>query len=181
MCEVMAVIRWATVSLGLVWVFTTSTGAQAWDYFGHYIVGVVAWDQMDEATRRAVVGLLLEAPPDADLASLLPPGPRSIEVRRRELFLKANGWADLIRDELFPDRKERYDHPAWHYVNRFWKSTAEGPVALEERGTMGDLVVTLERLRGSLVDCSTPTARSISLGCSTSSETCISPFIRAAV
>ena len=154
----MSVIRCATVSLSLVWVFLTSTGAQAWDYFGHHVVGVVAWDQMDGATRRAVVDLLLEAPPDADLASLLPPGPRSMEVRRRELFLKVNAWADLIRDELFPDRKERYDHPAWHYVNRFWKSTAEGPVALEERGTMGDLVVTLERLRGSLVARSMPAA-----------------------
>jgi hypothetical protein len=137
---------------------TTSALAQAWDYFGHHAVGAVAWEHMSEATRQAAVDLLLEAPADADLASLMPPGPWSMEVRRRELFLKASGWADLVRDDLFPDRKARYDHPSWHYVNRFWRSTPDGPVALPERGTTGDLVVMLERLRGSLMKRARPTA-----------------------
>jgi hypothetical protein len=146
------------VCTSVLFVALLSSPATAWDYFGHHVVGAVAWEHMSVTTRQAVVELLLEAPLDADLASLLPPGPRPMELRGRVLFLEANGWADLVRDEMFPDRKKRYDHPTWHYVNHFWKSTPDGPVVLENRGTLGDLVVTLERLPSSLADRSRPAA-----------------------
>jgi S1/P1 Nuclease len=124
----------------------------SWDYFGHNVVGAIAWDQMDLATRSAVVDLLLKAPCDSDLPGLLPPAPRSMDVRGRELFVKAQGWADLVRDELFPERKAKYDHPTWHYVNRFWTEDASGPRVLEERGTLGELVVRLDEVRRNLSD-----------------------------
>ncbi|MGH9322018.1 MAG: S1/P1 nuclease [Vicinamibacteria bacterium] len=113
--------------------------AGAWDLFGHHVVGAVAWEHMEPKTRLAVAELLQKAPPDADLASLLPPGPRAYDLRIRELYIKAQGWADLVRDEIWSQRKERYDHPDWHYVNRFWTPTASGPRALPERGTLGEL------------------------------------------
>jgi hypothetical protein len=69
----------------------------------------------------------------------MPPGPRPLEARCRELFIKAQGWADLVRDEIWSHRKERYDHPDWHYENRFWTKGPEGPRALPERGTLGEL------------------------------------------
>jgi hypothetical protein len=116
----------------------------AWDLFGHHVVGAVAWEQMDEATRSAVVDLLLKAPPDSDLPRLLPPGPRPFDVRSRELFIKAQGWADLVRDEVWSKRKEKYDHPAWHYVNLFWTPGPSGPKRLEEKGSLGELLATLE-------------------------------------
>jgi S1/P1 Nuclease len=127
-----------------------------WDYFGHNVVGSIAWNQMDASTRSAVVDLLLSAPSDSDLPSLLPPGPRPMEVRQRELFVKAQGWADLVRDPLWPDRKAKYDHSSWHYVNRFWTEGPSGPHKLEEKGTLGDLVVQFDAMRQVLADRSSP-------------------------
>jgi S1/P1 Nuclease len=124
----------------------------AWDYFGHHVVGAIAWEHMDPSARSAVAALLLKAPSDSDLPSLLPPAPMPMEERQRELFLKAQGWADLVRDELWPERKAKYDHPAWHYVNHFWKEEAGGPRKLEERGTLGELVLRLDEARRNLSD-----------------------------
>jgi hypothetical protein len=72
----------------------------------------------------------------------MPPGPRPLESRCRELFIKSQGWADLVRDEIWSNRKERYDHPDWHYVNHFW-TPGPPPRALPERGTLGELSVRL--------------------------------------
>lgn len=136
----------------------------SWDYFGHQVAGAIAWDQMDASSRSAVTELLLKASPDADLASLLPPGSRPMEVRERELFVKAQGWADLVRDELWPARKAKYDRPTWHYVNRFWTEGPSGPRKLEERGTLGELVVRLDEAQRDLAGRSHPDlARAIAL------------------
>lgn len=111
----------------------------AWDLFGHHVVGAVAWEGLSPSTRLAVCELLQKAPTDSDLPGLLPQGPRPLEVRCRELFIKAQGWADLVRDEIWSNRKERYDRPEWHYVNHFWTTGPSGPRALPERGTLGEL------------------------------------------
>jgi hypothetical protein len=113
--------------------------AQAWDLFGHHVVGAIAWEELSPSARLAACDLLQKAPADSDLPGLLPPGPRPVEARCRELFIKAQGWADLVRDEIWSNRKERYDHPDWHYVNRFWTPGPSGPRPLPERGTLGEL------------------------------------------
>ncbi len=113
--------------------------AGAWDLFGHHVIGAIAWEELTPATRVAACELLQSAPTDSDLPGLMPPGPRSLDARCRELFIKAQGWADLVRDEIWSHRKERYDHPAWHYVNRFWTRGPSGPKPLPERGTLGEL------------------------------------------
>jgi hypothetical protein len=136
----------------------------AWDLFGHHVTGAIAWDHMTPATRKAVTELLLEAPPDSNLPRLLPPGPRPFDVRARELFLKAQGWADLVRDEVWSHRKERYDHPTWHYVNRFWTTDGSGPRWLPERGTLGELVQRLEESEDRMTSSSVPASeRAIAL------------------
>jgi hypothetical protein len=113
--------------------------ADAWDLFGHHVVGAVAWEALSPDTRVAACELLPKAPGDSDIPGLLPPGPRPLEVRCREMFIKAQGWADLVRDEIWSHRKERYDHPEWHYVNRFWTDGPSGPRELPELGTLGEL------------------------------------------
>lgn len=130
--------------------------ASAWDAFGHHVVCAIAWDAMDEPARKGAAELLLKAPADSDLPSLMPPGPRPWPVRARELFIKSCAWSDIVRDELFPARKEAYDRPTWHYVNRFWRSSSggEGYEALPERGTLGDLVEQLNAARAHLSDAS---------------------------
>ena len=120
-----------------------SSTLRAWDLFGHHVVGAVAWDELSSSTRLSACELLQKAPSDSDLPGLLPPGPRPREVLCRELFVKAQGWADLVRDEIWSNRKERYDHPEWHYVNHFWTPGPAGPRALPERGTLGELSMRL--------------------------------------
>ena len=124
----------------------------AWDLFGHHVVAALAWDHMSPEARTAAAALLRKAPSDADLATLLPPRGRPDEVREREHFIKAAAWPDLVRDETFAARRERYHHSSWHYVNHFWTPTPDGPKRLTERGTLGELVGKLESFRVSVSD-----------------------------
>jgi len=130
-----------------------SVPARAWDLFGHHVVGAVAWEELSSSTRLAACELLQKAPVDSDLPGLMPPGPRPLEAKCRELFVKAQGWADLVRDEIWSKRKERYDHPEWHYVNHFWTPGPSGPRALPERGTLGELSL---RLAESIANAANP-------------------------
>jgi S1/P1 Nuclease len=129
--------------------------AAGWDLFGHHVVGAVAWEELSPKTRVAVCELLQKAPADSDLPGLMPPGPRRpLESRCRELFIKSQGWADLVRDVVWSKRKERYDHSDWHYVNHFWTPGPPAPRALPERGTLGELSI---RLPESISKAASPT------------------------
>lgn len=139
-------------SLVLAALFSTTPLVQAWDYFGHNVIGTITWEQMDPSTRDAVTQLLLKAPPDSALPALFPAGARPLETKKRVLFVRAQGWADLVRDELWPERKAKYDHPEWHYVNRFWAEGPSGPRRLPERGTAGELVIRLDEMRRKLTE-----------------------------
>ena len=114
--------------LGLAW------PADAWDRVGHMVVGAIAWEQMTDQARTRSVELLHEAPNDSELAV---PG-----FPPRELFMRAGYWPDIVRDETWPARKEKYDHSTWHYVNHFWND--EKP--LPEMGTVGELLDRLDAI-----------------------------------
>ncbi len=118
---------------------SSSDALFAWDLFGHHVVGAIAWEEMSPSTRIAACELLQKAPTDSDLPGMMPPGGRALEARCRELFIKAQGWSDLVRDEIWSHRKERYDHPDWHYVNRFWTESPSGPKPLPGLGALGEL------------------------------------------
>jgi hypothetical protein len=120
------------------------------------VVGAIAWEELSPPARLAACELLQKAPLDSDLPGLLPPGPRPLEERCRELFIKAQGWADLVRDEIWSKRKEIYDHPEWHYVNRFWTPAPSGPKPLPERGTLGELTLRLRESVASAANVSLP-------------------------
>lgn len=128
-----------SISFLLLAALAVPGSVRAWDLFGHHVVGAVAWEELSPSTRLAACELLQKAPADSDIPGLMPPGTRSVEARCRELFIKAQGWADLVRDEIWSHRKERYDHPDWHYVNRFWTPGPSGPRPLPERGMLGEL------------------------------------------
>ena len=95
-----------------------------------------AWDAMQPRTRERAVALLLGAPPDADLANLLPADGRPLGERQRELFELASTWPDLVRDAGHAARKAKYDHPAWHYVDWYWDLITDGP----QQGTPRDRI-----------------------------------------
>jgi hypothetical protein len=99
--------------------------ARAWDATGHEVIARIAWDAMKPETRAKAVALLEAAPPDADLASLLPAdGPQA--VRERQLFELASTWPDIVRDKNVQARYEKYHHGKWHYINHFWEQAPNG-------------------------------------------------------
>lgn len=95
---------------------------------------------MSETARERAVELLRAAPADADLAIFV--------LDSREQFLRAGYWPDVVRDEAWPARQEKYDEPTWHYVNHFWR---DGKL-LPEMGTNGELIHRLNALRNSEPD-----------------------------
>jgi hypothetical protein len=104
----------------------TAQPVRAWDATGHEVIARIAWDAMTPETRAKAVALLAAAPPDADLASLLPVDSRPQAVRERQLFELAATWPDIVRDKNVPARYEKYHHGKWHYINHFWEQGPHG-------------------------------------------------------
>lgn len=98
--------------------------AAAWDALGHRVVAAIAWEELSPAVRAEVTRLLSAAPPDSDLPALMPAG-GSQEKRRRELFLAASTWPDIVRDRDHPQRRDAYHRSNWHYINYFWEQGPE--------------------------------------------------------
>jgi hypothetical protein len=126
--------------IGLLLIHLAGSSASAWDRPGHLVVDAIAWELMSETARTRAVELLRSAPADAELGSFV--------LQARELFVRSGYWPDVVRDEAFPARKEKYDRPTWHYVNHFWR---DGDL-LPEMGTNGDLIHQLGALRAAAPD-----------------------------
>lgn len=94
--------------------------ARAWDETGHRVIAYIAWQHMTPAARAEAVRILRHAPLASDLRQLLPTaGPRA--VRERTWFSHSAYWPDIVRDNDFPARRERYHRGNWHYTNYFWE------------------------------------------------------------
>jgi hypothetical protein len=106
--------------------------AFGWNATGHQVVARIAWEKMQPQTRTRLAALLMQAPPDADLANLLPTDGRPLIIRQRDLFMLASIWADVVRSDQFPDRKQKYHHSNWHYTNFFWRQQNGAPVDVPE-------------------------------------------------
>ena len=92
-----------------------------WDDVGHKITAYIAWQQMTPEVRERVIKILLAAPEDAQLSTFyLPYGSCTEEARRREFFIIAASWPDIIRDRNFPVRYKKYHHSNWHYSDTLW-------------------------------------------------------------
>ncbi|MFN2500470.1 MAG: S1/P1 nuclease [Pyrinomonadaceae bacterium] len=93
----------------------------AWDEAGHKISAYIAWQQMLPHVRERVIKTLLEAPEDAQLSTFyLTYGTRTEQARKREFFMFASTWADVIRDRNFDTRYKKYHRGNWHYSDTFW-------------------------------------------------------------
>jgi hypothetical protein len=132
---------------------------RAWDATGHEVIARIAWDAMKPETRTKAVALLEAAPPDADLASLLPADGRPRAVRERQLFDLASTWPDIVRDKNAQARYEKYHHGKWHYVNHFWEEGKNGPRDRADLQPDSENVVErLRHLEQSVADTSRPAA-----------------------
>ena len=82
----------------------------AWDEVGHKITAYIAWQQMTPAVRDAVIKMLTSAPEDSQLATFYMRHTDLARKRRgkREFFMLAATWPDIIRDRNFETRYKKY-------------------------------------------------------------------------
>ncbi len=116
----------------------------AWDEAGHKITAYIAWQRMTPEVREKVIHILRDAPEDSQLATFyLSYGSRSEEARKREFFMLASNWPDIIKDRDFKTRYKNYNHSNWHYFDTLWM-TKDGKVVFVE--TTADLGKMMEKL-----------------------------------
>lgn len=129
-----------------------------WSAVGHRVVAQLAWEQLDPATRDRLDAILQQMPADAGLAEMSVGADPAERPRKR--FLDASVWSDVVRDEAFPDRRQRYHRGRWHYINHFWDQPADGPARLRRDRQPPDenIVSSLATLRSTLADESAPAA-----------------------
>ena len=116
------------VLFSFIFVFA-SVSVKAWDDAGHKTIAYIAWNQMSKDARERAYKILMSAPEDADLSVFYLQDSRSAETKKRELFMIAATWADIVRDRKFKARSEKYHHSNWHYDDTFW-TTENGQIKI---------------------------------------------------
>ena len=136
----------ATIPFLFLIIFLSSVSdTVAWNDAGHKTIAYIAWQQMSPAAREKAFNILMSAPEDADLSVFYSQDSRSQDVKRRELFMLAATWSDIVRDRKFKNRFEKYHKSNWHYDDTFW-TTENGQIKiLPNPGAEGGVAV--ERLQ----------------------------------
>lgn len=114
--------------------------AAAWDDAGHKLTAYIAWQRMTPEAREAATKILLAAPEDSDLSVFYLQDSRSEAARKRELFMIASTWADIVRDRKFQNRYEKYHKGNWHYSDFFWRQNGDKAEMLERSEEGGKAV-----------------------------------------
>ena len=118
----MFISRLSKTLLILITIVFASVSGFAWDEIGHKLTAYIAWERMTSDARDKAFNLLLNAPEDSDLS--VPYNffnSRSEAAKRRELFMYAANWSDVVRNRNFVVRNAKYHHGNWHYADIFWK------------------------------------------------------------
>src|SRR5688572_33509793 len=103
---------------------------------GHRLVALVAWEQLDEPTRAAIVELLKEHERfGADFKGSMPDDVRAADAdtKNRWIFLQAAAWPN-IAGHFTGSRKEKHHHASWHYINQPIFLTETDEAALWKQG-----------------------------------------------
>ncbi len=140
----------------LIFVFINLMSASfafAWDDTGHKVSAYIAWQQMSPAAREKAIKLLLAAPEDSHLSVYYLSGSRSREARELDLFMIASTWSDIIRNQNFKVRYEKYNKGPWHYADILWKQTG-GKAERLEKVSDGLAITKLYDLEKNLADAS---------------------------
>lgn len=95
-----------------VFALLSSSPALAWNALGHKVVCAIAWDQLDDETRKQIADTLRRHPRfDEDFAKKLD------NIDNDELiFQHAGTWPDIARG-IRGKQRSKFDNPTWHYVN----------------------------------------------------------------
>ncbi len=137
-------MRNAIVYAVFVLVFLSSAiHSYGWDETGHKITAYIAWQRMTPDVREKVIKILRSAPEDSQLATFyLSYGSRTREARAREFFMIAATWPDIIKDNDFQTRFNKYakNNSDWHYVNNFWTFKDGKAVPVEDMQPVGRIL-----------------------------------------
>jgi len=97
--------------------------AVAWNPSGHMIVALVAYDNLDDATKAQAIELLRSHPRFHDHFERYMP--REIQHAGKEkqdewIFAHASTWPDLVRsanDRVTRQDVDKYNRPWWHFID----------------------------------------------------------------
>jgi hypothetical protein len=97
--------------------------ARAWNPSGHMIIALIAYDELDPATRTKALELLKKHPRFAEHFQ----GAMPREVQKQSdadkdqwYFAHAAAWPDQVRDAKFGVTHQdvtQYNRPIWHYID----------------------------------------------------------------
>jgi hypothetical protein len=85
---------------------------EAWNPTGHQVVVLVALDDTTDQTRKNIVTIMQQAPPEAGLASLFPKDGCPLDAREREFIRIASTWPDLVRSKT-PAPRHAFPRTPW--------------------------------------------------------------------
>lgn len=111
----------AAASLGALCAISSS--ALAWTSPGHMIVALIAYDQMDPATRTKAVDLLKAHPRFNDhFEDVMPREVRRGDERDKDQWIIAHAatWPDQVRDAKGGVNRQDvsdFNRPWWHFIN----------------------------------------------------------------
>ena len=112
-------IRTITISLILL---SGQQAAIAWDSVGHRVTAAVALEYPSDETQGKLLDILAAHPRfEADFIQQMPVRVRNSaeDVRIRWLLGQAAYWPDIARG-LPEAAAQRYNRPAWHYIDGAW-------------------------------------------------------------
>ena len=91
----------------------------AWNYTGHSVIAIIAYDLMDTESRNEVLDLIKHHPRyKEDFLDAMPDTSKFWSQMEKEqwIFAQIAFWPDIARgfkDEM----KDKYHHGTWHYIN----------------------------------------------------------------
>ncbi|HEX5470321.1 MAG TPA: S1/P1 nuclease [Lacipirellulaceae bacterium] len=97
--------------------------ASAWNSPGHMIIALVAYDQLDAATRAKALDILRSHPRfDDHFKRLMPHAVSRGDVQEQDqwIFAQAATWPDLMRDSKGAVTRrdvKQYHRPWWHFID----------------------------------------------------------------
>jgi hypothetical protein len=112
------------VSFFCAWNLLLVSTAMAWNSPGHMIVGIVAYEEMNDAAKAKALELLRAHPRfEAHFERVMPRDVSRLSDADKQqwYFAHAGTWPDLVRSAARTvDREDvnRFSRPFWHYINQ---------------------------------------------------------------
>ncbi len=111
------------------------TPSYGWNASGHMLVALIAYEQLDNATRDKIVETIKKHPRFND--DFLEHMPLKIQqaseaTQDKWIFVHAATWPDIARGISPRSERDKYHHSTWHYINLPYYLTPDDQEALQD-------------------------------------------------